>query len=148
MVDLSKTMPGPFIPDKCYPDYMNNCARVSFNGCVEKKIEKTFWKCSKWLPQNSGKDDPCQEMNTSFQDTKRGGNGKPVSMFFNNTLEEVKQQVNFCSFLNYGSDYFNMPNVANATMHYANSYFSFSDHLFLVIIDCSDEPWNKTMGEE
>jgi hypothetical protein len=53
-----------------------------------------------------GKDDPCEEMNTSFNDEKRG-NGKPVSMFFNNSLEEVKQQVNFCSFLNYGKDYFN-----------------------------------------
>jgi len=69
-------------------------------------------------------------------------------MFFNNTLEQVKQQVNFCSYLHYGSDYFNMPNVANATMHYSNSYFSFSDHMFLVIIDCSDEPWNKTLSEE
>jgi hypothetical protein len=69
-------------------------------------------------------------------------------MFFNNTLEEVKKQVNFCSFLNYGSDYFNQPNVANATMHYSNSYFSFSDHLFLVIVDCSDQPWNQTLGDD
>lgn len=43
-------------------------------------------KCSKWLPKNTGKDDPCEEMNTSFKDEKRG-NGKPVSMFFNNSLE-------------------------------------------------------------
>lgn len=31
-------------------------------------------------------------------------------------------------------------------MHYANSYFSFSDHMFLAIIDCSDSatPFNLT----
>ena len=38
----------------------------------------------------------------------------------------------------YGNDYYDEPDVSNATMHYANSYFSFSDHMFLAIIDCSE----------
>jgi hypothetical protein len=37
MKNLSIEMPGPFIPDECDNDYMKNCARVSFDGCTEKK---------------------------------------------------------------------------------------------------------------
>jgi hypothetical protein len=32
---LSSKMPGPYIPDSCNNTYMKNCARVSFDGCVE-----------------------------------------------------------------------------------------------------------------
>ena len=34
MIKLSYQMPGPYIPDKCDPTYMKNCARVAFDGCV------------------------------------------------------------------------------------------------------------------
>lgn len=50
MDELSHKMPGPYIPDSCHFDYMKNCARVSFDGCVEKKISTSSLKCSKWLP--------------------------------------------------------------------------------------------------
>jgi len=45
---------------------MQNCARVSFNGCVEKKIEKSAWDCSKYNPNNLGKAFPCEEMGKTF----------------------------------------------------------------------------------
>jgi hypothetical protein len=63
MNELAFKMPGPYIPDHCDPSYMKNCARVSFDGCVEKKIDKNSFICSKMLPGNFGRDDLCEEMN-------------------------------------------------------------------------------------
>lgn len=59
MRELSVSMPGPFIPDKCDDSYMNNCARVSFDGCKEKQYNNQSWTCSESWFFNVGRTKPC-----------------------------------------------------------------------------------------
>ena len=77
--ELNVKMPGPFIPVEC-EDYMKNCARVSFDGCMEKKYDLSSATCAANWFFNSGRTLPCQQMDEAFQNKNKLG--RQTAMFF------------------------------------------------------------------
>lgn len=57
---------------------MKNCARISFKGCSEFQFNETYFV-----------------KNTTLKD-KFADKDFPVSMFFNNSVDDVMQQLNYC----------------------------------------------------
>ena len=76
---VNKEVPGPYFPIKCNDTYMFKCARVSFDMCLEKKVECGPGEIN---DSSNGKFSRCKQMSQAFSD---GNNrGMNVSMFFNN----------------------------------------------------------------
>lgn len=72
--------------------------------------------------------------------TMAGTKGFNTSMFFNNTIDEVKQQMNLCGLIDYGSQ-FDYPEGRNlAITEYQNIYYSYENTIFTFAIDCLTPP--------
>lgn len=65
-------------------------------------------------------------------------------MFFNNTLADVKDQINFCGSLNYGPQYREIYNQQKSQITYENIYFSYQNRIEIQAVDCKSTPLNKT----
>ena len=71
----------------------------------------------------------------------------PVSMFFNNTVPQVKQQVNFCGILHFGKTFYDDNNIDKydlAIISYHSRIFSYMNKLLIKIIECDPMSTNVT----
>ena len=62
-----------------------------------------------------------------------------TAMWYNNTLDEVKKQVNFCGTLNFGIQYYdnsNLQSLNTSIITYHNPTFAFINKLYVKIVDC------------
>jgi len=62
--------------------------------------------------------------------------GFNTSMFFNDTIDDVKKQMNFCGQVDYGEQFKLIYGKNIATTKYHNIYFSFLDTILTFAIDC------------
>ena len=73
--------------------------------------------------------------------------GFNTSMFFNNELSQVKQQINFCGSVNYGTQFHNLYSESMAETKYRNIFYGFQDTIEIFAIDCMQSPLNSTLGQ-
>ena len=70
--------------------------------------------------------------------------GFNVSHFFNNTIDEVSKQIDFCGRMNYGKQFELLEGKIFAKTHYQNMYLSVWDTLMMAAVDCKHPPLNLT----